>query len=534
MFLKGNVNVIPLRYYTETASAAQIGASSGGSSYSNGGVTGRRFTSSGNLVISVGGSFQALSVGVGEQGLRGSSGDQYGTDADGTGGAGGIVSLIYCTLNVGSYTITLPTSPGLPVSFTPTTTVNTVNYPPGNGGYGSFGDFTGVGNGVNGDNGPSLPFPFNIVSVSGGGGGGGGPNYGGPAVGGTGGTYAFSGSPVNAASTSYGSGGGGGLRNGTVGGLGGPALFVIFPGGGGGISDISETTRLNNMLINTNYTLTDLLDNYYSIFYNPNTTLYTVPSIPNIATLANRYTVNGTSITTSLVSKKNPFIVTGSSSYSVNYFNGHYTMILTTNGTYTITFSTAINNMVAYVCSAGGNGGGGDYSGGGGDGGGGGSGVVARANISLPIGAVLTCSLNTSGYYRVTYAANNSYISATNGTNGGNSPGATNGTQGTNGTANLIGTSFINLVQSNGATLTNLGFGTTAAGYIMHINSDSAIGFGGWGIIGGPGGKNGVNGGNPLSRDGVGYGAGGGGEVSFEGGPGTGAPGVIILSIPSA
>ena len=207
-------------------------------------------------------------------------------------------------------------------------------------------------------------------------------------------------------------------------------------------------------------------------------------------------------------------------------------MVLTTNGTYNITFSSAITNMVAYVCSSGGSGGSGDYSGGGGDGGGGGSGIVLRASISLPVSSVLTCSLNTSGYYRVTYAATGSYISGTNGTNGSAAAGASNGVQGIDGVASLIGTSFAGLTSSTGASLTTF-FGTTAGGYVMHTNASSAIGFGGAGGTGGNGGKYGSSGVAPT-RDGVGYGAGGGGEVSFEGSAGSGAPGVIILSIPFA
>lgn len=296
------------------------------------------------------------------------------------------------------------------------------------------------------------------------------------------------------------------------------------------ISDISDTTRINNMAFAT-YTLSNLLDNYYTVYYNPNTALFTVPIIPNISNFANRYTVGATSITTALSYKKLPFVVTSTlGSYSVNYFNGHYTVILTTDGTYTITFSSAITNMVAYACSAGGNGGGGDYSGGGGDGGGGGSGTVTRGTISLPISAVLTCSLNTSGYYRVTYLT--SFISVTNAAGGGNAAGASNGTQGANGVASSAGSSFTSISSSSGASLVT-NFGTTAGGYVMHTNASSAIGFGGAGGNGGNGGKYGSSG-VALTRDGVGYGAGGGGEVSFEGGPGSGVPGVIILSIPFA
>jgi hypothetical protein len=284
------------------------------------------------------------------------------------------------------------------------------------------------------------------------------------------------------------------------------------------------------MLIDNTYTLSNFLDNYYTVFFDPNTTLFTVAAIPNISNYANRYTVGGTSITTALSSKKTPFIVSGNSSYSVNYFNGHYLLIITTNGNYNITFSSAITNMVAYACSAGGNGGGGDYSGGGGDGGGGGSGIVLRATLSLPVNATLQLSLSSSA--SVTYAATGSYILASGGGNGGNASGASNGIQGIDGGASLIGTTFAGLTSSVGASLTTF-FGTTAGGYVMHTNASSAIGFGGSGGTGGNGGKYGSSGVAPT-RDGVGYGAGGGGEVSFEGGAGSGAPGVIILSIPFA
>ena len=145
MFLKNNSDVIPLRYYTATASNGVIGGSSNGASYTNGGIAGRLFTASGNLVIQTGGAFQVLLVGVGRRGLAGVSAESYGNTGDGNGGGGGDVQIIYCTLNAGTYTVTLPTVQDTGFEFTPTTTVNTVTYPAGTGGAGDFGDFTGVG-----------------------------------------------------------------------------------------------------------------------------------------------------------------------------------------------------------------------------------------------------------------------------------------------------------------------------------------------------------------------------------------------------
>jgi hypothetical protein len=539
MFLKNNSDVIPLRYPIQPTG---IAFTSGGVLYSSGGYTGRQFTSSGSLVVSVGGSFTALIVDVGQTGGSGgtiSSGGYNSTVIgyyQGSGGSGGYTRIVTGTLNAGTYTVTLPTyvyeSPTIPYTSLLSTTV----YTSGAGGSGFVDSVSGTDTaGTNGGSGPSLPIPFNNISVSGGGGGGGpADRYGGPAVGGIGGIYSYSTTLFNAISTSYGGGGGGGNNSNNIGGLGGPALYIIVGGIDSVTSDISDTTRINTMLINNTYTLSNFLDNYYSVYFNPNTTLFTVPIIPNISTYANSYTISGVSITTALGYPKLPFNVASStaSTYFCNKYTGYYTLILTTNGTYTITFSSAITNMVAYVCSAGGNGGSGDYSGGGGDGGGGGSGTVTRGTISLPIGAVLTCALNTSNFYRVTYAATGSYISVTNGSNGGNSPGSANGAQGANGVASSAGSSFTSISSSSGAAIAT-NFGTTPGGYVMHTNASSAIGFGGSGGTGGNGGKYGSSG-VASTSDGLGYGAGGGGEVSFSTSAGDGVPGVIILSIPFA
>jgi hypothetical protein len=540
MFLKNNSDVIPLRYPIQSTG---IAFTSGGVLYSSGGYTGRQFTSSGSLVVSVGGSFTALIVDVGQTGGSGGtvrSGGSYNSTVigyyQGSGGSGGYTRIVTGTLNAGTYTVTLPTYPYESPTIPYTSLLSTTVYTSGAGGSGFVDSVSGTDTaGTNGGSGPSLPIPFNNISVSGGGGGGGpADRYGGPAVGGIGGIYSYSTTLFNAISTSYGGGGGGGNNSNNIGGLGGPALYIIVGDIDGVTSNISDTTRINTMLINNTYTLSNFLDNYYSVYFNPNTTLFAVPIIPNISTYANSYTIGGVSITTALGYPKLPFNVTSStaSTYFCNKYRGYYNVVLTTDGTYTITFSSAITNLVAYVCSRGGDGGSGDYSGGGGDGGGGGSGTVTRGTISLPIGAVLTCALNTSNFYRVTYAATGSYISVTNGSNGGNSPGSANGAQGANGVASSAGSSFTSISSSSGAAIAT-NFGTTPGGYVMHTNASSAIGFGGAGSTGGNGGKYGSSGVAPT-RDGVGYGAGGGGEVSFEGGAGSGAPGVIILSIPFA
>ena len=92
MFLKDSTNVINLRYPIQPT----ISFTSGGSLYSSGGYRGRIFTSTGELVVGVGGSFIALIVDVGYSGLAGgpvTSSDGYTTttvaNRDGSGGGGG-------------------------------------------------------------------------------------------------------------------------------------------------------------------------------------------------------------------------------------------------------------------------------------------------------------------------------------------------------------------------------------------------------------------------------------------------------------
>jgi hypothetical protein len=458
-FLTNNYDSIPNRYPLQTAAVID-NANSGGSSYtSGGGSTGRQFTTSGTLIITTGGTYTALTVAYGKSGSQG-TGAGFGStyDSAGNGGNGGACNIYTGYISQGNYTVNLPLNQNDgDVTLTNFFSSNVLssffnadvtNYTQGSGGYGER-TTAPTYIGIAGSDGPILPAPFNGFSVGGGGGGGGGGNYGRPSVGRTGGLYSGSATVVNAASTSYGSGGGGGKSFGFAGGLGGPALFV-FMAGGTSISNISNTS-MPNMLVNTNFTLSNLLDNYYTIGYKPNTSLVTLPVIPSISTYSNNYKVDGTSITTALSYKRHPFTITAifSSNISINWFNGYYTIIFTNNNTYTITFSSSIMNLVAYVCSAGGNGGDGFFSAIGGYGYGGASGIVTTGTLtSVAFGIGLNCYCNQSNSYKVQY--NTDYISATNGTS---SVDITNNSA-LSGLASVNGTSFTNTSYSIGDAVT--------------------------------------------------------------------------------
>ena len=498
--------------------------------YSDPTYTGRQFTSGGTLTVTAAGYFTALIIDAGNNGGTATS------TLGGAGGAGGNVKVITGYLNTGNYEITIATSGGTATGFTPapTSTLSTMTF---------LGGLSGTAynrpSRTDGGNGPTITIaPFTAVLASGGGGGGNTTYPGAGAVGKTGGAGSSISTVINSATFGGGGGGGGSGTAYRTGGTGGPGYFWIVSQNSS--INLSTTNNITNYKINNgNYTLSNLLDNYMAVTYNPNVSMYNIVSTPNISTYLNTYKINGVAMPTYFANngyRKHPFTITSTSnsSYNCNYYNGYYTLIFTATGTYTIIFSSAISNLVAYVCSAGGSG----RSTQTGDvfaAGGGGSGIVTKgtlANIELN-GSCTVIHSNTSDS-KFTYGSNT--LSASKGGVGG-SP-MLLPTVGTTGTAGTTGTLFTSVSASTGANLiTN--FGTTSSGYVMYTSTTNAIGFGGAGTKGvgstpGYGGKYGVLGGNTTDSQGLGYGAGGGGGRDWGGLGGAGGSAVIILSFPYA
>jgi len=439
------------RYQTDVALF-----SAGGTPDTTSGYVGRYFQSGGTLTVSKAGRYMALVVDAGNNGDFGWFSSLGKSPGDG--GAGGGVRVIYGFLSLGNYTVQIFTGAGQTTNFSGTTT-STVSFTPGTGGTGwldAFG-YEPIRPATSGGNGPTINIaPFTSISASGGGGGAtfgtaagqSGTKSGGGAQGLIGGIVGGNGGTVSLTSTTYGGGGGGGYAWDAMGalridgGIGGPGFFWIVGHAPEVTSNVSSGTQINTYFAN-GYLLSDVLSNYFYSVVNPNTSLVTaVNSDIN-------YLINGTTFvsdaSTNLGIGTHPFLVTGSlNNYRVNYFNGFYTIIFPNNGIYTVTFSSAITNLVAYVCSAGGDG---ASNGAGQAAAGGGSGIVTRGTLaSLPSGAILTCSANQSSLYRVSYSSSN--ITATNGSNGNFS------VTGNDGSASSAGSDFTAINSSLGVTVT--------------------------------------------------------------------------------
>jgi len=387
-----------------------------GTTFTSGEYVGRAFTSSGNLTVTKAGRFLALLINRGSDGTTGVNSSGSFPDPGG-GGRGGLITIIDGYLSVGTYAITIgTTNSSTTTSFTPTISFTTDVYTRGSGGAGANpGNIvfnTPATPATPGTDGPTLPAPFASISAGGGGGGGAigaaATFDGSAAVGRTGGAAgsASSNGLKNAAATSYGSGGGGGRgQSGTsnpnfVGGTGGPGYFVIVSNPNLPLSDITATNNLDTYLIeNGTLTLTDLLDNYFTVLYNPTTTLYNITAIPNTTvTYLNNYDSLITSLTGSGYIRL-PFTVTGTGSFSCNYFNRYYTLIFYVPGTYTFNVLSSIASAQIFMSGAGGIGGKGyviwdgsasnQYPGGGGSGGNGGlwTGQLPTGNYTIVVAA---------------------------------------------------------------------------------------------------------------------------------------------------
>ena len=520
---------------------------SGGVAFGTGGA---RFLTGGQINVTTAGRFTALLVNRGQDGQP-----LWPSCPGGNGGNSWIITGIFA---VGTYTITNGTvydasSPNVTITGTEITTLTT-STPYAGGSGGTF--FSTVPHA--GGNGSTFPSPFDGVLVGGGGGSG-------RSVVSTSGGYA--GTERNGGGTVYGSTAGQSAATDISGcgcGGGGPGGLTVSDlttrcgtGGRSGcfilptalVNSITDsTTMISSYAIQTTVPLTNLLDNYCPVYVNPNTSLYSVACVPNIASYFSSYTINGTSIVDSYVVnyglKKHPFIITGTSgSYSINFYSGWYTIIFNVAGTYT--FNPSIELAVdAYVCSAGGNGG---ASGSNASyyGGSGGSGAPIRGTFTTA--AILNCTVDVGGLYKC-QRTTLGYIQATNGVNGGDAGASANGLNGSNGQATsfLSGTNPLNVIipaiTSGTVDATSLltYFGSTGGGYTMYVTGGAigTIGFGGAGkstLTTSYGGWNGLVGSSAHSiPQGVGYGAGGGGHIGATTplAGGTGVSGVIILSFP--
>lgn len=559
-FLSSGTNIssnLATRYQTGAASF-----SAGGTANSTSGYNGRIFTSSDTLTVSVPGRYMALVINAGYNGEPGNA-SIY--PSGGNGGAGGSVKVIYGFLNLGNYTVQIFTGGGQATTFTPTTITSTITFTPGSGGVGyepAF-NYTPATVATAGGTGPTINIaPFTSVSASGGGGGGvngTGPGEastknGGPAIGKTGGTPGTGGG--TAAATSYGSGGGGGYGYSVFdvlylpGGTGGPGYFWIVGHAPAYTSTVTTGTEISNTyLVNSSYTLNDVIDNYLYSYFNPNTTFLNIPCIDQY--YLNTYTL-GTTLeslvsyyNTSLGIGKFPVIITSSTagaSYYANYFNNYFTMAFMTNGaTYTM-FTTKIVSFDVIVVGNGGNGGDGPASGRWASGGGAG-GALRRSISSLSIGTTITIRTNSSATYGGTTRSwgvdfgNSSYIAVDNGTNGrsnqATSAAATTGTIGLNSTngmtvvtmTNTFG-GYVHLPTAN--TTFNNGFGVSAT----YTSSGTTFGGSGSGAVNfgnlGKGGFYGTNAGATTNIP-IGFGA-GGGVSSTQSASTPGASGIILMS----
>ena len=521
---------VPPAVFTRTSGGAVFG-------------TGFRFLDVGKINVTTAGGLTALLVNCGQTGQTG------GTTTGGSGGSGGPSWIITGIFAVGSYDIsngTVYNASNSNVTITPITGITYLTtsniYTGGSGGT----YFSTVAHA--GGNGSTFPSPFDIVLVGGGGGSGGNGKGGYAGQGQTGGAINYTlvnGQPAATGVNGCGCGGGGGGYASGTGGTGGTGGCFILPAALSFTNSVIDSTTVisaSSYAIPTNVSLTNLLDNYCPVSVNPNTSLYSVACVPSIASYFNSYTINGTSIVDSYASDyfltKHPFVITGTSgSYSINYYNGWYTIIFNVAGTYTFVPSSSLVVDV-YLCSAGGDGGAsyGSYTGGGG-----GSGVPIRGTFTTQTS--LTCTVREMLIYpNIIYKcldASGGYIQATNAGNGTNASGSSSGTNGSNGTATSLVVSsnpskitIPNITSGTvNATTLDASFNATGGGYTMYVTNGApgSIGFGGAGVVkyGGTYGKLGVTP-NPVS--GTGYGAGGGGGYYASGG--TGGGGVIILSFP--
>ena len=336
----------------------------GGTTYSDGTYTGRQFTTSGTLVVGTAGYFKALIVDAGNNGGS-PAGGTY--DRGGNGGTGGNVRVVTGYLNAGNYTISILTGGGGLTGFTPTSSIFTKTFTPGVAGSGhlevlNYGGSNYIYPQTAGGSGPTITTPpFTGVLASGGGGGGGRNIVGSGAVNKTGGLAAASGAVKN--STTIGGGGGGGyatsnfISTGTTspGGTGGPGYFWIVSSNSS--VDLSTTNNIPNYTFTSSeYPLSDLIDNYLAIAYNPNVSMYNIVSVPSISSYTDTYQYNGTSIINYFAGigyRKHPFTISSSTtgaSFYANYYNGYYTLAFMTSGaTYTMTTTATLSFDVIVV-----------------------------------------------------------------------------------------------------------------------------------------------------------------------------------------
>ena len=522
--------------------------SSGGTPYSDATYTGRQFTSGGTLAVGTAGYFTALIIDAG-----GNGGTSNGTLA-GKGGDGGTVKVITGYLNTGNYAITISTGLATATGFTPTSTLSTMTSGGGAG-----------GNGYNrpradGGNGPTITIaPFTTVLASGGGGGGGSTYGGAGAVGKTGGVGTTSGTVIN--STTFGGGGGGGGNGASyrTGGTGGPGYFWIVSKNSS--IDLSTTNDITNYTFksssNTNiFPLSDLLDNYLAVGYNPNVSMFPILAINNIFNYINYFKINGTAITTyyaNLGYRTHPFTVDPSNpdtSFYCNYYNGIYTLIFTTTGTYAMTPSamTPSANLTFEMIVVGNGGNGGMTSSSGKYASGGGSGGVIRATRSFTNGTPVYIRANVKQIFSGTEydwsitagSTGGNWLTANNGANGV-SASLTPTVAGTNGATNRTGTYILATPNS---TIGNYKISPTAAdsnsyndgiigstNYSGRVGDGNFIGGAGCGSILNPnlggGGFFGAAGAATTSPYSTGYGAGGGVTTGTQR---AGKPGIIIIS----
>ena len=540
---------------------SNAGFTSGGTAYSDPTCTGRQFTSSGTLVVGTAGYFTALII---DAGSNGELGGWYGSFG-GIGGNGGNVRVITGYLNTGNYTITISMGGGVATGFTPTSISSTTPFTGGTGGSGGAGSMTFMGTdyparqATAGTSGPTItisPFTGVLASGGGGGGGGGGSNYvGGGAVGKTGGTPGNTSGLVKNSNT-YGGGGGGGNpgtfgTSGTVG-IGGPGYFWIVSSTSISSSDISSTNNITNYKINNgNYTLSNLLDNYMAVTYNPNVKMYEIKGINNVTNYVDCLKLSGTGITDYLSIngyKKHPFTIesNGDDNYYCNYYNGYYTLIFQNTGFYNMTTMAGVTlNLDTIVVGNGGNGG---ASSSGKFASSGGSGGVRRALYVMgPLSSLTiyadtpTKILSISNMRWSILVSISTYTGAGNGLNGiSNSLTSASASVGNNGAtfinSNIPEVAYTNIIGNytispSANVLFNNGIDTPAtyglAGANKFLGGRGASGGVAYGSIA-SGGFYGTNGSSPSGATPIGFGAGAG--VAANGIATNGNRGIIIIS----